>query len=183
MLSKAIKRYSLALYEAAVSEKKLKNVAEDSVNLISLINSNRDLHLFFLSPVIRYEKKIEIVEKLFAKKIAKITLDFIKLLIINNREALVVDVFSDFLDLKNDAEGKIKASIKTAVAFDDKEKKKIKEKIDSFTEKDSIPEFEEDKSLIGGFTVQVKDKVIDASIKRQLDNLRNRFKGINIKQF
>lgn len=183
MFSKATRRYSLALYEAAEEGKKLKKVATDSYNLIDLVKSSRDLHLLFTSPVIRNDKKMQIVELLFEKKIDRLTLDFIKLLITNNREALIVDVLDDFLELKNDAEGKTKASIKTAVKFDDAEKKKIKERIDGFTKLDCIPDFEEDVSLIGGFTVQVKDVVIDASIKRQLENLRNKFKGINIKQF
>jgi F-type H+-transporting ATPase subunit delta len=183
MLSKATRRYSLALYEAAVSEKKLNKVAEDSVNLIYLINSNRDLYLFFSSPVIREDKKIQVVENLFDKKINKLTIDFLKLIIVNNRGALVTEIFNGFLDLKNDAEGKVKAEVITAVKIDEKEKKKLKEKLDGFTGMNSIPEFRVDNELVGGFTIQVKDVVIDASIKRQLENLRNRFKGINIKQF
>ncbi len=182
MLSKATRRYSLALYEAAVSEKKLNKVAEDCINLIDLIKSNRDLNLFFSSPVIREEKKIQIVEKLFDKKINKLTIDFIKLIITNNRGMLVSDIFNGFLELKNEAEGKVKAEVKTAIKISDKEKKKLKEKLDGFTRMDSIPEFYIDESLMGGFTIKVKDEVIDASIKRQLENLRNRFKGINIKQ-
>ena len=32
--------------------------------------------------------------------------------------------------------------------------------------------YELSKELIGGFTVKVKDEIIDASIKRQLENLK-----------
>jgi F-type H+-transporting ATPase subunit delta len=181
MLSKAIHRYSSALFQAADSDKKLEKVAVDSNNLIGLIKSSKDLRLFFISPVIKQEKKIKIVEALFKKKISQLSFEFIKLLIVHNREGLIVDILEDFLDLKNDAEGKIRAEVKTAVKFDESAKKKIKVKIDGFTGKDSIPEFSEDKNLIGGFTIQVKDVVLDASIKRQLDNLKNKFRGINIK--
>lgn len=181
MFSKAIRRYSIALYQAALNEKKLEKVATDSINIINLVNSSRDLHLFFLSPVIRYDKKIQIIEKIFTKKIEKLTLDFVKLLIANNRESLLTEILNGFLELKNDAEGKVRATIRTAVEFDEKEKRKIKEKIDMFTGLKSIPEFSEDKSLIGGFTIQVKDVILDASIKRQLENLRSKFKVLNIK--
>jgi F-type H+-transporting ATPase subunit delta len=181
MLSKAIHRYSLALFQAAENSKKLEKVAVDSNNLIGLIKSSKDLHLFFISPVIKQEKKNKIVETLFKKRISQLSFEFIKLLISHNREGLIVDILEGFLDLKNDSEGRIKAKVITAVELDDKEKKKMKGKIDGFTDKNSIPEFTEDISLIGGFTIQVKDTVIDASIKRQLDNLRSEFKGINIK--
>jgi F-type H+-transporting ATPase subunit delta len=181
MLSKAIHRYSFALFQAAENSKKLDKVATDSNNLIGLIKSSKDLRLFFISPVIKQEKKVKIVETLFKKKISQLSFEFIKLLISHNREGLIVDILEGFLDLKNDSEGKIKAKVITAVEFDEKEKKKIKGKIDGFTDKNSITDFSEDNGLIGGFTIQVKDTVIDASIKRQLDNLRNKFKGINIK--
>ncbi|MCX6164721.1 MAG: ATP synthase F1 subunit delta [Ignavibacteriae bacterium] len=180
MLSKAIHRYSLALFQAAENDKKLSKVAVDSNNLIGLIKSSKDLHLFFVSPVIKQEKKIKIVETLFKKKISQLSFEFIKLLIVHNREGLIVDILEGFLDLKNDSEGIIKATVISAIKFDDMEKKKMKEKIDGFTDKNSIPDFSEDNSLIGGFTIQVKDTVIDASIKRQLDNLRNKFKDIII---
>ena len=181
MLSKAIIRYSTALYEAAEIDKKLGVIAEDSDNLIGLIKSSKDLRLFFTSPVIKHEKKIKIVETLFNEKISKLCLEFLKLLIVHNREGLIVEILEGFLDLKNDSENKVRASVKTAVKFDDNEIKKLKEKIDGFTGKNSITDFKEDKSLIGGFTVQVKDVVLDASVKRQLENLKNKFKGINIK--
>ncbi len=181
MISKAIIRYSTALYQAAEQDKKLDIIAEDSINLIGLIKSSKDLHLFFISPVIKHEKKLKIVGTLFKEKISQLSFEFIKLLIVHNREGMILDILESFLDLKDDSEGKVKASVKTAVQFDDSETKKIKEKIDGFTGKNSIADFAEDKSLIGGFTIQVKDVVLDASIKRQLENLRNRFRGINIK--
>jgi F-type H+-transporting ATPase subunit delta len=181
MLSKATRRYSLALYQAAQNEKKLDAVAEDSNNLIGLLGTSRDLKLFFHSPVIPSEKKTQVVEAIFKKKISALSFDFIKLLIQNNRENLLVEILGGFLDLKNESEGKIKAEVKTAVDLDDKAKKKLTESINSFTGKKSIPEFSVDKSLVGGFTIKVKDVVVDASIKRQLENLRNKFKDISIK--
>lgn len=181
MLSKAIRRYSLALYQAADSAKKLDAVADDSKNLIGLLKSSRDLKLFFQSPVIRSDKKVQVVESLFKKKISPLSFDFIKLLIQNKRESLLAEILNGFIDLKNDAEGKIKADIKTAVELDEKAKKKLAESVNAFTGKKSIPEFSLDKSLVGGFTIKVKDVVVDASIKRQLENLRNKFKDINIK--
>jgi F-type H+-transporting ATPase subunit delta len=181
MLSKAIYRYSLALFQAAERDKKLDKVAMDSNNIIGLIKSNKDLRLFFTSPVIKHEKKINIIEILFDKKISQLSFEFIKLLINHNREGLIVDILENFLELKNDSEGKINAKVVSAVPLDDKEKKNVKDKIDGFTGKNSVPDFSEDINLISGFTIQVKDVVLDASIKRQLENLKNKFKGINIK--
>ena len=181
MLSKAIHRYSLALYEAAESSKQLDEVAEDAHNLIGLLKASRELHMLFASPVISAAKKNKIAESLFKGKISVLSFNFIRLLIKNTRESMLADMLDGYLNLKNDAEGKIKAKVKSAIDFDEKEKLKMKDKINSFTGMKSIPDFSTDNTLLGGFTIQVNDVVIDASIKRQLENLRNKFKEVNIK--
>ena len=181
MLSKAIRRYSLALYEAALDADKLDEVAGDAENLTNLVKSSSDLRLFFQSPVINKEKKEKVISALFKEKISALTFDFIRLLVKNNRENLLVEIMDCYLEQKNNSEGIVKATVKTAVKIDDIEKKKITEKINSFTGMKSIPEFTTEKDLIGGFTIKVKDIVIDASIKRQLENLRGKFKEINLK--
>ena len=175
------KRYYLALYDAAKKAKSLDKVAEDSANIIGLIQSNHNLLLFFRSPVIRYETKIKIVEILFKGKISILTLEFLKLLIKKSRENILLETLGGFILLKELHEGIIPATVKSAVSLDKDEMKKIKEKIDSYSGMNSKPVFNIDESLMGGFTLQIKDTVVDASIKRQLELLKIQFKKQNLK--
>ncbi|HSR17000.1 MAG TPA: F0F1 ATP synthase subunit delta, partial [Ignavibacteriaceae bacterium] len=62
--------------------------------------------------------------------------------------------------------------IKTAYEFNDEQKKRLKEKLESLLNKKVGFSFEIDKSLVGGFIAQVNDTVYDASLKHQLDLLR-----------
>ena len=180
MYSKVSRRYSLALYNTALKTGVVNDVTKDVGMMINLFKSSRDLYLFFLSPVISTVKKNKIVSGLFEKKVSELTYKFIKLLITHNRENIIEFIFKDFLSLKNDKEGFIEAAVKTAVKLSDEEKKLFKSKIDEFTNLKSIPNFSEDKSLIGGFTFQVKDTILDASIKRQLELLKSTFRKTNI---
>ncbi len=176
MFSKISRRYSIALYKAANSLKKINEVAQDSTNILKLLNSSNKLSLFFASPIIRKDKKIIIVKDLFEGKISEITFNFIKLLIIRNRENIIYYVLNDFLELKNEKEGIIDVMIKTAVELNKSEETKFKEKIDDYTKLKCIPSYQIDKDLLGGFTVQIKDTILDASIQRQLQVLKNKFK-------
>ena len=180
MYYKVAHRYSLALYDASVKSGTLNKIAEDAENLVSLLKSSRALYVFFASPVISREKKNKVIDTLFKKKVSLLTINFLKLLVVRNRENIVTYILEDFITLKNEKEGKIEVQVKSAVELEKTDKTNLRKKIDKFTKKESQPVFSLDGNLIGGFTVQIKDTVIDASIRRQLDNLRLNLQSKNL---
>ena len=89
-----------------------------------------------------------------------------------NGPRLVLTQMFFFLVYKNEKEGRIPVEIKSAVELDENSKKKLIETINTFSGMECSATYELSKELIGGFTVKVKDEIIDASIKRQLENLK-----------
>ena len=174
MISKVSRRYSLALFEASRNLNILDKIFGEVTNFISLIHSARSLELFFLSPSIRSEKKIVIIGYLFSNDLNPLLMNFIKLVITKSRESLILDILNDFIDLTNEKAGKIPVNIKTVIELDDKAKAEFKQKVDNYIKLDSIPTYQTDDSLIGGFTVKMNDNIIDASIKRQLELLKQK---------
>jgi F-type H+-transporting ATPase subunit delta len=173
-------RYSLALFNASIEGNCLDAIAEDAMNLIDLLKKEHELRLFIASPVLRSERKINIVETFFRPRLNSLMIDFIKLLILKNREGMLVSILKEFLLLKDSKEGILNVEITSAVKLDDEIIKKFKTKFDDYTKMNCRAVLEIDKSLIGGFTVQFKDTIVDASIKRQLEMLKTRFKEQNI---
>ncbi|MEO8446831.1 MAG: ATP synthase F1 subunit delta, partial [bacterium] len=105
MLSKAARRYSIALYEVAESQGNIEQVSKDISDILGLINSNSNFALFLSSPVINRIKKTEIVKEIFEGKVAELTMSFMVLLLSRGREKLTRDVFFDFLNLKKEKNG------------------------------------------------------------------------------
>ena len=137
MNSKIARRYSLALYEEAGIRSILDDVAVDALTVISLIDSSRELELFFKSPIIDKDKKQSIVTEIFEGKINKLSLHMLLLLVTRKREPETRNVFEDFLDLKNEKDGILKADVTTAIELNDEEKKKSIN-IDSILNEDEI---------------------------------------------
>lgn len=176
MQSKASRRYTTALYEVAKEKGKLEEVKKDINFAIDLITSNRDLDLFFSSPVIPKQKKLEVVKSVFGDNISELTSDFMNLLLEKRRGDLTLEIFRDFIKLNKEKEGVVDVNIKTTIELSDSEKTAMKTKIDSYTKRNSILNFEIDKSIIGGFVAKIDDTILDASIKRQLELLKEKFK-------
>lgn len=79
------------------------------------------------------------------------------------------DVISNYK--KNDVRNNVK--IITASSMKEKEKEEILEKVKKLFNLDTInPEYIVDESIIGGIIIKSSNKLLDASIKGKLDNLR-----------
>ncbi len=176
MANKITSSYSNSLYEAASKDKILNDVASDCAALLSLLAESRELNILLDSPVISKFKKTSIINALFKGKVKDLTLNLILLVIKNRREAFLKLILEDFLQMKDDKEGIIKPVYTTAIELKEDEKIKLKKEIDTITNKNSIPTFEVKPELIGGFTLNIGDSIIDGSVKRQLELMRKSLK-------
>ncbi|MDD5361988.1 MAG: ATP synthase F1 subunit delta [Ignavibacteria bacterium] len=176
MQNKVVNRYSLAMYEAAGDTQNLKKIIVDCQDLVEIINTNRELRLLLNSPIVDKAKKTKILSQLFKGKINELSLSLLLLLVRNGREMYTSEVLSGFLDMVDDKEGVIKPLFTSAVALNDNEKNIIKKDIDRFTNKNSKPVYDVNADLIGGFTIRLKDTVIDGSVVRQLELMKESLK-------
>jgi len=176
MITKAARRYTTALYEVSEEKGITAEVANDIEKILLLINSNKDLELFFHSPIVSKIKKLSLINEIFGGNVSKLTMDFMILLITRRREALLKGIFQDFINLKKEKDGIVDVEVKTSVTLNDEEKLKMKQKIDSYTKLKSNLSYEIDSSIIGGFVAKINDTILDASIKRQLERLKERFR-------
>ena len=176
MITKAARRYTTALYGVSEEKGNLNEVTGDIEKSLQLINSNRDLELFFHSPIVSKSKKLSLTKEVFGGMVSQLTMDFMILLVTRRRESLLKGIFEDFINLKKEKDGIVDVEVKTTVPLNDDEKLKMKQKIDSFTKLKSNLSFEIDESIIGGFVAKINDTILDASIRRQLDRLKEKFK-------
>ena len=85
-------------------------------------------------------------------------------------------IYSDFSAMLDEARGISRGVVTTAVELDDEHKNSIKNKLESQTERKLELEYVIDPSIIGGIVFRVGDVVYDASLRAQLDNLRESIK-------
>lgn len=171
-MNKSARRYSTALYEVAEEMKLLDETEKDFSEIKNLIEGSREFRLFLQSPIISRVKKRQILSKIFESRLNGLSLKFIDLISGKNRETILYDISKDYLQLLNERRGIIEAEIKTVIEIPDKEKKALVEKLKRYTGKEIKAVFKVDKDIKGGFVAQIKDTIIDASIKRQLELLR-----------
>ena len=172
---KTARRYNLALYDIASEKKSVDAVVKDFQDIQKTIAGSKELSNFIATPIINQSKKTEVISALFKGKVNDLTLNFLDLVSRKNRIDIISDVIVDFLDLVNEKRGVVTAKIKTAVDITDKEKAAITDKLKKYTGKDITASYSVDPAIKGGFVAQIDDRIIDASIRRQLELLREKF--------
>jgi F-type H+-transporting ATPase subunit delta len=93
-------------------------------------------------------------------------------LILKNREAAIAEVITNFRKLLDDHRGIIRGEVSSVVALSDSQMKNLKARLDRITGKNVIIIQRVDTRLLGGFVVQIEDKVYDTSLRHQLEMMR-----------
>jgi F-type H+-transporting ATPase subunit delta len=159
--SRVASRYVKSLLGLAEEQKALEQVHTDMQLFASVCSSSREFVNMLRSPIIKHEKKRDILEAIFKSKVHKLTMAIIDMLTKKNREPLLPAIALEFHNAYNHYKGIEKASVTTTVALGSNKQVELVQKID--------------KSLIGGFILNVGDRQIDASIKSKLKTLKTKF--------
>jgi F-type H+-transporting ATPase subunit delta len=151
----------------------------------NVCRASRDFVLMLKSPIVRHEKKKEILTRLFSGKVHKLSMSIIEILTSKNREPLLPAIATEFHNAYNEYKGIGKASITSTIPIDGKLRSELEAIVKKLSNKTQVELVEKvDKDLIGGFILNVGDRQIDASIKNKLKALKIKF-GENpfVKQF
>ncbi len=164
------RRYAKALSEVLPDEK-LEKVLKEIQTLLSFFDEKAIR--FFKSPVIPVEKKTELLQKVLEKVEVSPELQKVLLLMAQrDRLGIIREFAEEFEKFAYDRLGLVKAEITSATELDEEVLNQIKRKIEELFGKKAEVTVKLDPSIIGGFIVRVADKVLDASIKTQLENLK-----------
>jgi len=173
--SRASHRYALALIGIAEELKKVDVVSADLAFIETLLKESSDFRSFLRSPVITSLKKRQVFGAVLTERVSDITMRFILLLTAKDREGLLPEIIRQFYELRDERAGILNVVARTVVDMTKEQQDELIRCIQDLTKKKVHLKLERDPSLIGGFTATYDDTVLDASVKRQLELLRERF--------
>lgn len=174
--SRAASRYAKSLLGLAIEQKSVEQVAEDMKLFIKVIEQNNAFALMLRNPIIKHDKKRDILEKLFKGKVNALTLAIFDIITRKNREPLLASIAREFQNQYNEFKSIGKATITTATPLDAKLRAEFEQMVKTLSNKKQVELAEKvDASMIGGFVLNVGDRQIDASIKSKLKSLKVEF--------
>jgi F-type H+-transporting ATPase subunit delta len=169
-------RYVKSLLGLAIEQGVVEEVSKDMKLFTSVCHANRAFVNMLRSPIIKHDKKREVLEAIFKGKVHALTLSIMDILTRKNREPLLPSIASEFEVAYNEYKGIEKATVTTTFPIDAKLKADVEAMVKKLSTRKQVELVEKvDKDLIGGFILNVGDRQIDASVKNRLKSLKVKF--------
>ena len=169
-------RYAKSLVDLAIEQKQLDTVYTDMKFILSICKSNPDFVAVLRSPIINAGTKKKIIESITTGRVGEITAGFIRLLVVKSREINLPEIAQAVVDQYNTINNIHKVKIITAIPMSESLKDSILAKVKE-TSPEATFELEAlvDDELIGGFVLETAGKSLDASILRDLKDVKKQF--------
>lgn len=169
-------RYAKSLIELAHEEGKLERVFQD-VRHFQAASKVRDLALLLKSPIIGPEKKKTIFNELFRETYDPLTFSFLEIILRKGREMYLSDIADAFIEQYQVIKEITTVHLTTAAPLTDAQLEEMKEKIvaSGLTFRNIDLKTKIDPNIIGGFIIEIGDKMYDASVLHQLEEMRKSF--------
>ena len=168
-------RYALALMELAEEQNMLEKLAEDLRDVEATIDGSRELKIFLASPIATPEQKLKILTEIFGKRSMDITMRFMSLLVRKGRAEYVHAAAEEFLRMLDAKRNILRANIQSAATLTEEEQMQLLAQLERRTGKRIRATFDINPALRGGFVARLGDDMVDASLKHQLEVLREQF--------
>lgn len=177
-------RYAKSLLSLVVEQNKLEETLSDMKHIISVCSENKDLSLLLKSPIVKTDKKTSILSEIFSKSVSDVTMSFIQIITSKKREMYLEGIAESFISIYKVHNNIESVTLTTAAPIDENTKSEIL----SYIKKNGKSDVELteiiDEDILGGIIVKMGDKQLDASVIRDIKELKKTFnKNLYIKDF
>lgn len=171
-MDRALHSYAFGLYRLGEEKKIGEKISEDLDNVLEVLNENNTLSNILKSYIFSTNEKKALIEKLFKKNVDINVVNFLKLLIDKNRIFYLKEIIKEYKNIILSDEGFVNGDLFTPIKLSDEKIKDVEQKVCKIFDRKIKLNQTIDKSLIAGIKVMVEGKMLDASIKGNLEKLK-----------
>lgn len=174
---KVASRYAKSLIDLAQEQGNLDEIKVEMEQFMEVLKSNSELLAVLRNPIIKQDKKINILDGVFHGKLNPLVVSFFHLLIKKGRGEVLFSTSQEFIREYNEVKGIVKATVTSAAPMSETNLGTLRDQISKQINATIILENKVDPALIGGFIVTVGDRQIDTSILGKLNKLERHFQA------
>ena len=164
--------YARALFDFSVEKNIMHQITADFQNLDVFMTESSELTIYLNNPIVSQKAKREVLAKLLKSQINTETFKFLMVLVDRDRINILNPIINNYLELVYQTASIKMIEVSTASVFTDSQKDMLIQKLKKLTNAREIRLVTTiDSSLIGGFLIKTESKVIDFTVKNQLQQL------------
>lgn len=174
------KRYALALFETGLELEKIEEFKKEINSVSNVLEDEPKIELILNHPKISKDEKKELLNAIFKDIVSQEMLNFLYVVVDKNRERYIREI-SDYYDfLYNEEKNIVEATVITAVPMGKGTEGKLQLILTNKLNKNVKLKNVVDSNIVGGAMLKVDNKIIDGSIRGQLDSMMKNLKAMRV---
>ena len=165
-------RYAKALFAVALEKKLLDKVRGELYDFVTRLEDNAEFSYFLRTPERSRAEKRQLIERILQDRYSNIFFNFLLLLIDKGRIALYREVQQAFSALYDHHHRKVRALTITAMPMAKGELEALESDLAQAMNRTLEIENRVDPAILGGIVLDIEGKILDGSVRRQLERLR-----------
>jgi F-type H+-transporting ATPase subunit delta len=167
--------YAEALFGVARAEGTLGEVEDELFRFSQTLQGNDELRTALTDAGIPAARRQQIVEDLLGGRASSTTVALVSMVVGTGRARQLPSIIQKLVEMSAAEANKEVAEVRSAVPLTDDQRTRLAKALGQATGKDVEVKVVVDPSVLGGIVAKVGDTVIDGSVRRRLDQLRNAF--------
>ena len=168
----AARRYAEAAFAVSSRDRTQEAWGRDLATVAETIADDRVRDILD-NPSVPLPERIRLVQDLFGTHVSAPVLNLVRLLVDRGRTELLPAVADEYRRLINRQRGIVEAVVTSAAPLTTVETQAVRARVESMAGAAVDLRTEVDASLIGGLTVMVGGRLLDASVRGRLERLRD----------
>lgn len=178
MATDRIKAYARGIFEMAQGEGDLERVERELDAVSRAFETSPDLRSSLTDPQLPLDRKQGIIDDLIGKRASSLTVGLVNLVVGQGRVSELASIAEALAQVAASARAKALAEVRSAVPLDDETVQRLTTALSRATGKDVEVKVVVDPSVIGGLVATVGDTVIDGSLAKRFDSVRQAVSGL-----
>lgn len=172
MTNEIAKNYAEALYDAAESSKKAEILLNDLKSVSEIYSTNEEFRDIVNNPALDNLNRKKMLNAIFEKTLDSFSVELMGYLVEKGRFFDIKGIYNEYNKIYN-SKNQVEEVVATfAIEPSEEQKMRLSEKLEKMTGKKVKIFIKIDKTILGGGIVKIGDRIIDGSIKRQLEMLK-----------
>ena len=166
--------YARSLIELAQQRDLAPQIGAELDALGGILEKNPTFLAFLRDPGISSEERTRVIDAVLKPNVSPLLANFVGVLNAHNRLGLLDQIAGAYADLLDELQGKVEVDVTVPQKLSQQELEQVRQRVGAALKKDAIVHQYVDESIIGGMILRVGDKLIDASVKSQLETMRRK---------
>lgn len=177
MSEELIHGYASALFQVVRAEGELDRVEDELYRFGKLLESNHELKQALSDQSIDKDQRKKVLGELLESKVSPHTLGLLGFVVEQGRARQLPQILSELSDLAAEARDAVVAEVTSAIALDETQKRSLADALSRATGKKVELKVIVDPQVLGGIVAKVGDTVIDGTVRRRLEQLKEQVRG------